>query len=377
MSRTAGAVAVLSSCLGACLIVATVGAQSPAPAAWNAKAAGAYLDARQLWWQSWPNASRDHDTFCVSCHTAVPYAIARSSLRAALHESGSSEAEQKLIANVTKRVRMWKDVEPFYPDQVRGLPKTSESRGAESVMNALILTSRDAESGSLSDDARLALDNMWALQFKTGEQNGAWAWLNFTYQPWESADSPLFGASLAAVAIGTAPGGYSSTPAIQDRVKALREYLHKGAETPNLFNRAMLLWGSSKLGGVLSAAERQASIDALIAKQQGDGGWSTATLAPNYKRQDGSALDMNSDGYATAVIAFVLQQAGLPRSPSNVARGLMWLNQHQDRTDGRWAASSLNKQRDPASDAGKFMSDAATAFAVLALTDTQHGQGSR
>jgi len=112
-----------------------------------------------------------------------------------------------MLDNVVKRVTNWRDVEPFYPDQTRGLPKTSESRGTESVLNALILATRDAQVGTLSDDARVAFANMWALQFKSGELKGAWAWLQFHNQPWEGDGSAYFGASLAALAVGRAPNG--------------------------------------------------------------------------------------------------------------------------------------------------------------------------
>lgn len=369
MYRTAGAIVALSLCLVISAVVTSSGAQSAAPPSWNPRAAAAYLDSRQTWWESWPSAKRDHDTYCISCHTPAPYAVARPVLRIALGESGPSEIERRLADNVTKRVRMWRDVEPYYPDQTRGLPKTSESRGTEAVLNALILSSRDAHAGKLSDEGRMALDNLWALQFKSGERAGGWAWLNFHDEPWEADDAPYFGASLGAVAIGMAPGGYASSPDLQDRVKLLREYLHRGADTPHLFNRTMILWASSKLPGVLSATERQAAIDALVAKQQADGGWATSSLA-GYKRKDGSAVDPSSDGYATGLISFALQEAGVPRTQPSVARGLAWLETHQDLSDGRWSATSLNKQRDPASDPGKFMSDAATAFAVLALTET-------
>ena len=146
---------------------------------WDSKAAAAYLDQRAEWWMSWPQSARDHNTFCVSCHTALPYALGRPALRASQGEQTPSASEPKLLDNVTKRVRLWNQLEPFYGDGKRGAPKTAESRGTEAVLNALILANYDVHARKFSDDTRMAPDNMWALQLKTGEAKGAWTWLNF------------------------------------------------------------------------------------------------------------------------------------------------------------------------------------------------------
>jgi len=70
-------------------------------------------------------------------------------------------------------------------------------------------------------------------------------------------------------------------------------------------------------------------------------------------------------------VTLAFQQAGVPASEAHVAKGLEWLAAHQDATAGMWYTASLNKQRDPATDIGKFMSDAGTAYAVLALTQAR------
>jgi squalene-hopene/tetraprenyl-beta-curcumene cyclase len=358
--------------LGAVLNVAAVVAQSahgsaPSGSTWNARAAAAYLDGRMEWWLQWPNAARDHETACVSCHTSLPYAIARPALRSALHESEMSAPERAMLAHVVKRVRMWKEVEPFYPDQTRGLPKSSESRGTEAVLNAVVLSARDASTGTLTDDTRQAFGNLWTLQFKAGDLKGAWAWLNFHYEPWEATESPYYGAALAALAVGTAPGAYSSTPEIQAPLELLREYLRHGVERQRLFNQLAVVWASAKLPGLLTGPERQAIVDAAISKQQDDGGWSMAALG-GWQRADGTPLETASDGYATGLIAVALRDAD-PSAGASVKKAIAWLVRHQDPATGRWWAASLNKARDPASDAGRFMSDAATAYAVLALAD--------
>jgi squalene-hopene/tetraprenyl-beta-curcumene cyclase len=323
----------------------------------------------------WPKAARDHETFCVSCHTAVPYALSRPGLRKTLAEEAPSANERRLLENVTKRVRLWKEVAPFYSDADRGAYKTVESRGTESVLNALVLASNDAQRGQLSNDARLALDNMWAEQQTTGSKKGAWAWLRFANEPWEADDSNFYGATLAAIAAGTAPGNYLARPEIQNNLKMLREYLNRESAAQPAINRVVLLWASAKVPGLLQPQQQKAIIDEVLAKQQPDGGWSLASLVGGWKRHDGTPQEAKSDGYATGLVAFALQQAGIPRDHPQQKLGLAWLAGNQNKQEGFWLAYSLNKNEAHHLSPGTalFMNDAATAYAVLALSEaSQH-----
>jgi len=357
---------------GICALLAGLGSVSlfaaDASATWNAKAAGGYLDERQTWWQGWPMAARDHGTFCISCHTAAPYAIGRQALRSAMGETGPSITEHKLLDNVTKRVMMWNEVEPFYSDKDRGAPKTAESRGTESVLNALILVNYDPRGGGLSKATQTAFDNMWALQLKDGDSKGALTWLNFHNEPWEAEDSQYYGATLAAIAVGLTPKEYQSEPAVKANIALLREYLQKGYQAQSPVLRTMVLWASSKMPGLLTKEQQKSAIDSLFTLQKEDGGWSMTDVVGTWKRHDGTPLETKSDAYATALISYALEQVGVKHDQSGLKRGLDWLVANQNPTAGSFPAYSLNKNRDLTSDAGRFMSDAATAYSVLALT---------
>jgi squalene-hopene/tetraprenyl-beta-curcumene cyclase len=361
--------------LTACLVVGALAVsrqtESRAANTWDQKAAAAYLDQRANWWMEWPKSARDHQTFCVSCHTAVPYALSRSALRKPLAEAAPSANERRLLDNVTKRVRLWKEVEPFYSDAARGAYKTVESRGTESVLNALILASNDAQSGYLSNDTGTALENMWSEQQTVGDKKGAWLWLRFENEPWEADDSDFYGATLAAIAVGTAPGKYRSTPEIQNNLRLLSEYLNRESAAQTPINRAVLLWASAKVPGLLESEKQKAIIAELLGQQQSDGGWSLSALSGEWKRHDGTPQEAKSDGYATGLIALALQKAGIPREDAREKRALAWLAANQSKTTGNWPSSSLNnnKEHHLSSDTALFMNDAATAYAVLALTE--------
>ena len=81
--------------------------RGPYRAAWSPAAAASYLDYRQAWWEGWHGSQLDHGTVCVSCHTALPYALARSALTAQLGDHGPTPTEQRMLASIQTRVTDW------------------------------------------------------------------------------------------------------------------------------------------------------------------------------------------------------------------------------------------------------------------------------
>ncbi len=338
-----------------------------AVAGWDRLGAARYLDGREIYWQGWDRAQKDHGTLCVSCHTQATYGLARPALRSPLGETGPTPAEQVMLASIEKRVKMWKDMAPFYNDATSGAGKEVESRDAESVLNSIILSSYDQRTGRLSQTTRIAFDNAWALQSTSGPTAGAWVWQNFHYTPWESPESEYHGAALMAVAVGKAPDHYRDDAKIAANLSALAGYLHSHYEAQPLLNKVVALWASRWFPGVTTHEQEQALTAELNRLQREDGGWSLTDLG-TWKRVDDTPLETRPDGYATGLVVLVLEEtAANPADNPHIARGLQWLEANQDKATGAWPAWSLNKNRDPRTNVGKFMSDAATSYAVLAL----------
>ncbi len=373
MGATRGFTTAAMLAIAGCMVSARARAgDQPDP---HAKAAAKYLDARAAEWAAFSGADRGQGAdkvSCLSCHTSLSYALARPALRRAAGEDKPSAHEERLLANVRRRVANWKDLDTprFSLSYDFDERKKVESWGTEAVMNALVLAFDDRRHGlkTPSDPTREAFRHFWAKQLTDGPDKGSWDWLEFGLNPWESKEvGHYYGATLAAIAIGSAPGyaDAKDDPKLAEGIERLRGYISSHKERQSLHNLIWTLWASTAIDGLLTASEQADIIKRVLEKQQDNGGWSVASLV-DCKRHDKTSQETAPDGYATGLVLHVLQLAGLPKDHAGVSNGLAWLRANQQATGG-WVGNSLNKKRDHKTNSGKFMSDAATAFAVLAL----------
>ena len=319
---------------------------------WDPAKAGRKLDERAAMWKDHETTRRSHETTCISCHSGAPYLIARPGLRKLLGESGLASPEKALLDNVARRVRLWSEVEPWYSHTEA---KIRESRATEAILNAFVLSYRERDEGRAepSDLRRTALENMWGEQ----REDGGFDWLHFNLAPWETDESDFFGSCLAMVAASIPHSGKS------EPLERLVTYLgSRASSSMNLHSRLGLLWAEASHPGLVSPEEKRALLQGVLAAQKEDGGFTLSDLGP-WKRKNERA-----DAYATGLAVQVFRELEDSSARDAVARGVSWLVSHQEELGG-WAAESANKDRsgDDAFIAG-FMSDAATAFAVLALS---------
>jgi squalene-hopene/tetraprenyl-beta-curcumene cyclase len=364
-----------------------VAATTPAAAAdesqptWNHKATRQYLDSRAGWWLDWSSADRGQGTTCTSCHTTLPYALTLPAIAKLPGNTPAPDVAQRLLAGVRKRVEGWDalaSADPHKGDDalapIFGGARRDVSLDTECVLNALVLVANDAPGKArLSDAATKSLDIMWARQ----QSDGAWRWLEFGLRPWEK-DGDYFGATLAAVAAGTAGTRYQATD-LAPKMTALRGFLtSRLAERPLLHNHALALWAASYSKDLFSEDKKKSLITELSAVQGSDGGWSLRDLGKVDTRSASTGWNIVgaypqgavSDGYATGLVVFALKKAGVPSEDTRLKKGIAWLSTHQA-ADGTWPAVWVNKERDPQGNVGKFNRDAGAAFALLALLEAQ------
>ncbi len=353
---------------------------------WDRDAAARYLDGRMdAWWANAKTLRTDGgETRCLSCHTVLPYVWARQALRRSQDVTQPTSHEQRVVEQISRRIEYRGDDQPYY-DHTEA--KKVESRGVEAVINAVALTGLDdnATSGERRRLVAAAMARMWSVQ----RPDGAWDWLDFGLEPYEAPDAAFQGATMAALAAGSAAArGANNNDSQRDGVERLRGYLRSHIAGQRAFNRAWMLLAAARLDNLLTKQERNAIVTGLESLQRADGGWSLADLGMwRWTRQEApfappgtvdGALIAQSDGYATGLVVYALRRSGQPASNSVVRRGQQWLIDHQsperagDPAWAPWRAHSLNYDREHGGPKGEpwrrmFMSDLATAFGVLAL----------
>jgi squalene-hopene/tetraprenyl-beta-curcumene cyclase len=288
---------------------------------------------------------------CVTCHTNGYYLTAPPELfrdRPAFREA-RQQAQDFVDA--------W---EAFTPNSILAVLGYADVPETYVVATAAFLAINDAAFGDELAGATLrALDRAWEMQ----DEEGAWpGWIICNWPPFESDEH--YGATLMAIAVGMTPVSYRKTQRARDGMARIRAWLVNHNPT-EIHQKAMLLWAAKLQPDLVEDPARERWIAELSELQRADGGWASGELG-RWRQLEGDPSDppvgVESDGYGTGFVTFVLRQAGVPASDPRIRRGIAWLKTHQ-RVDGNWWTQSLRNEPDTSN----FLTHTGTTFALKAL----------
>ena len=288
---------------------------------------------------------------CLACHTNGTF----MQLAPALEGTFAQEVGQHREFFVAELKRL------------SAVPPASLVSGLKPTQTAYLasgLASCDAYgSGKLSVETKKALDLMLQLQSEDGSYLNLACW-----PPFES--SPFHGATVAALALATAPGYLKQLDDNQsENANRLKRYL-QSTTPPHDYARVLLLWVGTQWSDLLSVQQQQEAIEMILGHQNQDGGWSIRSFGTpetwgggvraQKLRTEPEFLTNPSDGHQTGLAIMVLRDAGVPADHPAIQAGVAWLKSNQ-RVSGRWWTRSLN------TDGAHFITYSGTFYPLIAL----------
>ncbi len=287
---------------------------------------------------------------CVSCHTNGTFMQLAPSLGRLFTEQVETHRKFFLLESA----------------KFQRAPASAIKSGLKPTQLAYVasgLAAYDETKGQLAPETKATLDLMLTVQSEDGSYSNLDCW-----PPFES--SSYHGATVAAMALATAPGYLSQvTEAQQKQIDVLQNYLQK-TKPPHDYGRLLLLQVGMKWKGLISDELQQKTIAMILKHQQKDGGWAMRSFATPETWGGGSRKDkLNaepnkdapaSDGHQTGLAIMLLRESGTPADHPAIQAGIKWIKSNQ-RESGRWWTRSLN------TDGPHFITYSGTFYPLRAL----------
>ena len=305
-------------------------AREPFREKFSLDAAAAFLDRR----------AHLFENKCYACHSTFTYLPARS-------------LTNPLAPEVMRTRVMLERIMALLLDPTTAASVKTQHISRIRVLAPLELARHDgATTGQLAPLTRQGLDAMWKLQLPDGGID----WIRVKEAP--QAIDNWWPAAMIAVGVAAAPQDYATTGLAKTGLERLRGWF-RAQEPQTLHERGLTLLAHSAIQGILEEKVRDDHIEAILARQHEDGGWSMTDLAP-WQRKDKRALDPAlTDGYATAFCAYVLARTGIAPSEPRLKKAVDWLLTHQRLSGGWFTQSPFSRD--------KIASNTGTSFAIQAL----------